>query len=74
MNLPEKKSYIYLHLDLPGSETWLQIDGVKTVHEICNELTTKLGDKIHPAEDRVTKFLSQLLKNKYISFPELETA
>ncbi len=68
MNLPEKKSYIYLHLDESGSETWLLIDGIKSVHHICTELTLKLAEKIHPTEERVTKFLTQLYKNKYISF------
>ena len=71
MNLPEKKSWFYLHLDELGSETWLQIDGEKPVRDICGNLRLKLGNKIEPAEERITRFLTQLYKNRHISFIEL---
>ena len=31
----------------------------------------KFGDKIHPAEERITKFLTNLHQNKFIIFNEL---
>ena len=73
MNLPEKKSWFYLHLDELGSETWLQIDGTKSVQTICDNLKSKLGSKIEPAEERITNFLTQLYKNKHVTFIEVAT-
>lgn len=60
-----------IKLDEPGSAVWLSIDGKKTVEDICNELSEKLGDKIHPAEERVMKFLDMLYKQGFITFAEL---
>lgn len=60
-----------IKFDEPGSAVWLSIDGKKTVEDICIELSEKLGEKIHPAEERVTKFLSMLYKQGFITFAEL---
>ena len=66
-----KNKFIPLKLDELGSETWLQIDGKKSVQVICDALTEKLGEKIHPSEERVTLFLTELYKNKFIKFNEI---
>ncbi len=66
-----KNKFIPLKLDELGSETWLLIDGKKNVQNICDALSEKLGEKIHPAEERVTLFLTELYKNKFIKFNEL---
>lgn len=66
------REFIPLKLDEIGSQTWLLIDGVKNVQQVCDELTEKLGEKVYPAEERVTKFLSQLYKHKFIQFTELK--
>ncbi|MFI5221785.1 MAG: PqqD family protein [Bacteroidia bacterium] len=66
------KEFIPLKLDEIGSETWKMIDGKKNVQQLCDELKEKLGEKIHPAEERVTKFLSQLYLHKFIQFTELK--
>ena len=65
------KKHIKLKLDELGSATWLEIDGGKNVQNICDLLKEKIGEKINPAEERVTKFLSQLYLNKFITFKEL---
>lgn len=66
-----KHPYIKLSLDEPGTQTWLQADGKTTVRDICQNLKTQLGDKIHPAEERVTRFFSQLYMRKLITFTEI---
>jgi len=66
-----KSPFIRLNLDEIGSESWLLIDGKRNVDEIAQKLTEKFGDKVHPASERLGKFLSQLYNNKYISFTEL---
>lgn len=55
-----------------GSAVWNEIDGNKKVDEIVKNLGEKLGDKIQPAEERITKFLVQLNADKFISFRELQ--
>ena len=62
---------IKIKLDELGSAMWLEIDGKRNVQDICNALTEKFGAQIHPAEERVIKFISKLYDNRYISFVEL---
>lgn len=66
-----KYPYITLELDELGSDTWLLSDGKKDVREICRILKEKYQEKIHPAEDRVTRFFSQLYMQKLITFNEI---
>ena len=68
---PGKSPHFRIKLDALGSAVWLCINGKRSVDEICKVLTEQLGDKIHPAEDRVTKFLSLLYKQGFITFAEL---
>ncbi len=65
-----KNPYIRANLDELGSATWLCIDGYKKVGEIISELDTELGDKIQPAQQRITMFLSNLYRNGFINFKE----
>lgn len=70
--VPQRKSpHFRIRLDELGSAVWLKIDGKRNVEEICNLLTEELGEKIHPAEERVTKFLSLLYKQGFVTFTEL---
>jgi hypothetical protein len=66
-----KSPYIKLKLDELGSESWLQIDGNKNVSEISDILVNKFGERIQPANERLTKFLTELFTHKFISFREL---
>ncbi|HKL38471.1 MAG TPA: PqqD family protein [Bacteroidales bacterium] len=70
-----KKKHFTIYLDELGTATWLEIDGKKSVQEICDNLKEQLGDKIkphHEVEERVSKFLSQLYEQRYITFRELQ--
>jgi hypothetical protein len=67
-----KSPFIKLKLDDLGSASWLAIDGIKSVGDICKELVEKFGDKIQPVEERLTKFLTQLYEHRLITFEELK--
>ena len=65
-------AYMKIHLDSFGSEVWMLIDGKIDVEQICTKLTGKFGEKVQPAEERVTKFLTKLYDNRYITYKQLE--
>jgi len=70
-----KKKHFTIYMDELGTAAWLEIDGEKTVQQICDRLKEKLGEKIEPhheVEHRVTKYLSQLYAQRYITFRELQ--
>ena len=70
-----RKKHFTIYLDELGTATWLEIDGMKTVQQICDRLKEKMGDKVEPhaeVEERVSKYLSQLYEQRYITFRELQ--
>ena len=70
-----RKKHFTIYLDELGTATWLEIDGERSVRQICDKLKEKMGEKIEPhheVEDRVAKFLSQLYEQRYITFRELQ--
>lgn len=58
-----------IRLDQQGSRTWELIDGVRSVREICDKLET---DQMEEAVERVTKFMTMLYEQRYITFRELQ--
>lgn len=68
-----KSRFFKAKFDEFGTETWLSIDGAKSVNEISSHLIKKFGEKIDPIEERLTKFLSELYKYNFITFKELNT-
>lgn len=66
-----KNPYIKLSLDELGSAVWAACDGQKDVRTICREMREQLGEKIEPAEDRITRFLSQLYNQDLLIFREI---
>ncbi|MGE5401948.1 MAG: PqqD family protein [Ignavibacteriales bacterium] len=67
-----KSSHFKIKLDEIGSETWKQIDGKKNVASIAGNLTAILGEKVQPVHERLTKFLTSLYMEGYISFNEIK--
>ena len=67
-----KSPVIKLKLDEIGSASWLAIDGKKNVAEIATELLKKFGDKIDPVDERLTKYLTTLYEQRFISFQEIK--
>jgi len=70
-----KDPFIQIKLDASGSETWLLIDGKSSVLTICRKLKDLVPEKLNPleeTEERVTKFLTFLYHQRYISFREIQ--
>lgn len=71
--IPQGKSkHIRVSLDEIGSAAWLAADGIKNVGEIASELKEKFGERMEQAEERITKFYSQLHQNNIIKLKELK--
>lgn len=71
--IPRHKSkHITINLDELGTAVWNKIDGNNKVGNIVSELSEEYGDKIQPANERVTKFLTQMYQYKFILFKEIE--
>ena len=68
-----KARNIRMKLDEFGTCTWLLMDGHKNVAKIISELRKQFGDKIEPVEERLTKFITLLYEQRYISFAELKS-
>lgn len=66
-----KDPFVRVRFDELGSFTWDCLDGVSKVREISTAISEKFGEKAHPTDERVLKFLSQLYRYKFISFNEL---
>jgi hypothetical protein len=71
--VPRRKSINFkIHLDEVGSSVWMEIDGRKTVGEICDLLDEKYKDRLSAANKNTMKFLSLLYNQRYISFTVVE--
>lgn len=68
-----KHPWMTISLDEHGTATWLLCNGNNQVRNICQSLRERFGKGIEPAEERVTTFLSQLYKQKLITFKEILT-
>jgi hypothetical protein len=71
--IPKNKPQDFkVSLDKLGSAVWFEIDGEKKVSDIIEKLEKQIGEEISPAEERISKFLTQLYSHKFISFVELK--
>ena len=66
-----KSNVIKIKLDEIGSTAWLAMDGKNNVGDIAKIMVDKLGDKVEPVEERLTRFITNLYEQKYISFVEI---
>jgi hypothetical protein len=70
-----KEKFIFIKLDRFGGHTWLLIDGLANVAQICSKLKEQFPEELQPleeAEARVTGFLSRLYQERYITFREIQ--
>ena len=66
---PRLKNPVYrVHLDDVGSEVWKQCDGSHTVGEIVEHMQAKFGEDVEPAFERLTLFLAQLYRGRFIQY------
>ncbi len=69
-----KERFISIKLDRFGSRVWLLIDGQTTAGAIAGTLNAAFAGELTPPEEtpvRVTKFLSLLYQQRYITFREI---
>lgn len=69
-----KDDAIRIKLDIFGSAVWELIDSVRTTSDISMNLKEKFPEKLSPSEEteeRVSKFLSLLYQQRFISFREI---
>lgn len=55
-----------LRLDPRGSFLWRRIDGERTITALAEELREAFGEAVEPAEERVTRFLSWLERERLV--------
>ncbi|MCK9425574.1 MAG: PqqD family protein [Ignavibacteriaceae bacterium] len=67
-----KHSFFKLKLDEFGSTAWLLIDSKRNVGDIANELVNKFGERIHPVEERLTRFFTGIYEQRLITFLEIQ--
>jgi len=61
-----KRPYYRVKLDEIGSFFWDSCDGMRTVKDIAGRMKHHFGDKVDPVYERLTLFLQNLEKNKFI--------
>lgn len=63
-----KKPNFRVNLDEFGGNLWLLIDGEKNVDQIAQLFKKQFGERVEPLYDRLSKFLMNLEKNRFIKF------
>ena len=70
--IPRRRSQNFrIHLDETGSKVWDLIDGKRNTGEICEILAASgmpSANQVSTPELRVTEFLRQLYRNRFILF------
>ncbi len=67
--LPRLRNPTYrIHLDEIGSFVWKRCDGGHTVGQILDEMRKEFGEQVEPALERLSLFLSQLFRGKFIRY------
>lgn len=68
-----KKPHYKINLDEVGSFIWNLCNGKNTVKEIGEKLKENFGSRIDPLYERLSLFLQNLEKNRFITFKNLQT-
>lgn len=55
-----------IRLDEIGTVVWKLCDGSTTAREMADELRDRFGDNVEPAEDRLVRFVGQMLRARMI--------
>jgi hypothetical protein len=72
--LPRLKNPHYkINLDEVGSFIWSLCDGKNTVKEIGEKLRENFGSRVDPLYERLSLFLQNLEKNRFITFKNLSS-
>ena len=60
--LLKKPKISYVHLDELGSFVWTNMDGVRNIAELAEDVKAKFGDAANPLYERLAKYF-QILKS-----------
>ena len=63
----KKPKVSHIHLDELGSFVWQSIDGERSIEKLCEIVESELGERAHPTEERLVKFIEILKEYKFIS-------
>jgi hypothetical protein len=69
------RKIIPIKLDAFGSATWLLIDGKQNLEQIAEKLQEQFPEELDPPEEtseRVSKFVSLLYQQKFITFRQIQ--
>ncbi len=66
-----KKPHYKIKLDSIGSFVWERCDGRRTVKELAESMSQEFGENVEPLLDRLTLFLQNLEKNRFIYYKGL---
>jgi hypothetical protein len=66
-----KSDHFKVKLDKFGSAVWLKINGKTRVDQIIKDVKKMFGDEIEEETERITKYISQLYTQGFITFKEL---
>ncbi len=66
-----KSDHFKVKLDKFGSAVWLKINGKTKVDQIIKDVKKKFDGEIEEEVERITKFISQLYSQGFITFKEL---
>jgi hypothetical protein len=54
-------------LDEVGSFLWLQMDGKRTVAEVCALLEAHFGERVAPVQERALTFVFQMMEGRFLT-------
>ncbi|MBQ8596644.1 MAG: PqqD family protein [Lachnospiraceae bacterium] len=63
-----RPKYSYIELDEFGTFVWQQVDGEKSIYDICILIKEQFGDKAEPLFERATLFFQMLCRNAFIVY------
>lgn len=67
-----KSDHFKVKLDKFGSAVWLKINGMDKVDQIIKNVKKKFGDELEEETERISKYISQLYTQGFITFKELK--
>ena len=63
-----RSRHFRVKLDEIGSAAWPLIDGKRTILEISDLIYEKLGDRVEPRYERVSRFIGELRRGGMVAF------
>ena len=63
-----RPKYSYIELDEFGTFVWQQIDGQRTIYDICMLIKERFGESAEPLFERAVQFFQILRNNSFIVY------